>query len=336
MANVLLSDIIDVTVFQDLPAVNSVEKTAFFESGIIARNALLDGLANAPGKLAELPFWKDLGDDEVNYSTDATTDVATPLKTSQGEQISRKIFLNQGWSAADLASELVMGADAMTHIRSRVDAYFTRQWQRKLIASVNGVYADNVANDAGDMVNDVALEAGLSATAANKIGVDSFVDLMGTMGDSMGEIAALAVHSAVYRQMIKNNDIDFVQDSTQTLQIPTFMGKRLIVDDSMPVVAGATNGFKYTSVAFGAGAFGYGEGAPITPVEVEREAAQGNGAGIETLWVRKTWLLHPMGFQHTGTPAGVSFNNTELAAATSWDRVVDRKNVPMAFLVTNG
>lgn len=336
MANVLLSDIIDVTVFQDLPSVNSVEKTAFFESGLITRNALLDGLANASGKIAELPFWKDLGDDEVNYSTDATTDVAVPLKTSQGEQISRKIFLNQGWSASDLASELVMGPKAMDHIRSRVDAYFTRQWQRKLIASVNGVYADNVANDAGDMVNNVAIEDGNNATAANKIGVDSFVDLLGTMGDMMGDIAAIAVHSAVYRQMIKNNDIDFVQDSTQTLQIPTFMGKRIIVDDSMPVVAGATSGFKYTSVAFGAGAFGYGEGAPITPVEVEREAAQGNGAGIETLWVRKTWLLHPMGFQHTGTPAGVSFTNTELAAATSWDRVVDRKNVPMAFLVTNG
>ena len=336
MANVLLSDIIDVNVFQDIPAVNSVEQTAFFESGLVTQNGLLNSLAAAAGKTAELPFWNDLADDEVNYSTDATTDVAAPKKTTQGEQISRKIFLNQGWSTSDLASELVMGSDAMSHIRSRVDAYFTRQWQRKLIAAVNGVYADNVANDSSDMVNDVALEAGDSATAANLIGVDSFVDVLGTAGDMMNDFTAIAVHSAVYRQMIKNNDIDFVADSTQTTQIPTFMGRRIIVDDSMPVVAGGTSGSKYTSVVFGAGAFGYGEASPMVPVEVEREAAQGNGGGIETLWVRKTWLLHPFGFQHTGTPSGVSFTNTELAAATSWDRVVARKNVPMAFLVTNG
>ena len=71
MATVQLSDIIDVTVFQDLPAVNSPEKTAFFESGIVTRNSLLDSLANQDGKVQELPFWKDLDSSvEVNYSTD--------------------------------------------------------------------------------------------------------------------------------------------------------------------------------------------------------------------------------------------------------------------------
>ena len=86
---------------------------------------------------------------------------------------------------------------------------------------------------------------------------------------------------------------------------------------------------------FGEGAFGYGVGSPMVPVEVEREAAQGNGGGIETLWVRNTWLLHPFGFQQTGTPAGESFTMAELRAATSWSRVVERKNVPIAFLSTN-
>ena len=337
MATTRLSDIIDVTVFQDLPAENSPEKTAFFESGMAVRNGLLDSLASSAGKVAELPFWKDLDASvEVNYSSDDPAESATPQKISQGEQMSRKLFVNQGWQAADLASELVLGAKAMEQIRSRVDTYFTRQWQRKLLASVNGVLADNVANDGGDMVNDVAIEDGNAATAANKIGVESFVDTLGTMGDMMGELAAIAVHSAVYRQMIKNNDIEFIQDSTQTLDVPTFMGKRVIVDDSMPVVAGGTSGFKYTSAVFGAGAFGYGEGQAEVPVEVERDASLANGGGIETLWMRKTWLIHPFGYQHTGTPAGLSFTNTELATAGCWDRVVDRKNVPMAFLVTNG
>jgi len=336
MATVQLSDIIDVKVFQDLPSVNSPEKTAFFESGVVTRNALLDGIAAAAGKTAELPFWKDIDATVApNLSTDNPATLATPDKIVQGEQIARKAFLNKGLSSTDLASELAMGSRAMDQIRARVDAYWLRQWQRRLIASCNGILADNVANNSGDMVINVAVEATASQTATTKFNRDTFTDAVYTMGDAADALRAIAVHSAVMKQMVKNDDIVYVQDSQGRLTIPTYMGLRVIVDDGLPVVAGTTSGFKYTSVIFGEGAFGYGDGAPVVPVEVQREANQGNGAGVETLWTRKTWILHPFGYQNTGTPASVSFSLAELAADAAWSRVVDRKNVPISFLVTN-
>ena len=103
----------------------------------------------------------------------------------------------------------------------------------------------------------------------------------------------------------------------------------------MTVTAGSTDGFKYTSVIYGAGAFGYGVGSAEVPVEIDRLAGGGNGGGIETLWERNTWLIHPFGFKQTSTPSAVSFTQAELSTAAVWDRVVDRKLVPMAFLVTN-
>jgi hypothetical protein len=336
MANVQLSDIIDVTVFRDLPPVNGPEKTAFFQSGVAVRNGLLDEIASAAGKTAELPFWKDLdGSVEVNYSTDDPTDVATPQKVVQGEQIARKAFVNQGWSKSDLASEVAMGPKAMEHIRARTDMYFQRQWQRRLIASTNGILADNVANDSGDMVVDVAAEAIASQDADSLFNRDAFTEAVFTMGDAASELTTLAVHSAVMQQMVKNDDIVYIPDSQGQLTIPTYMGLRVVIDDGMTVTAGSTDGFKYTSVLFGSGAFGYGVGSPDVPVEVEREAAQGEGGGIETLWVRNTWILHPFGFQNTGTPSSVSFTNTELAGAARWDRVIERKNIPLGFLITN-
>lgn len=336
MATVQLSDIIDVKVFQDLPSVNSPEKTAFFESGVVTRNSLLDGIATAAGKTAELPFWKDIDATVApNLSTDNPATLATPDKIVQGEQIARKAFLNKGLSAADLASELAMGSRAMDQIRARVDAYWLRQWQRRLIASCNGVLADNVANNSGDMVINVAVEATASQTATTKFNRDTFTDAVYTMGDAADALRAIAVHSAVMKQMVKNDDIVYVPDSQGRLTIPTYMGLRVIVDDGLPVVAGTTSGFKYTSVIFGEGAFGYGDGAPVVPVEVQREANQGNGAGVETLWTRKTWILNPFGYQNTGTPASVSFSLAELAADAAWSRVVERKNVPISFLVTN-
>ena len=336
MATVQLSDIIDVKVFRDLPAVNSPEKTAFFESGVVTRNGLLDELAGAAGKVSELPFWKDIDASvEVNYSTSNPANIASPQKVTQGSQMARKAFVNQGWSASDLASELAMGPRAMEHIRSRTDAYFMRQWQKRLVATCSGLLADNVAANSGDMVKNVAAEATGSVTASTLFNRDAFTEACYTMGDNASALRAIAVHSRIMQQMVKNDDIVYIPDSQGQLTIPTYMGLRVIVDDGMPVRAGTTSGFVYTSVIFGEGAFGYGVGSPVVPVEVEREAAQGNGGGIETLWVRNTWLLHPFGFQQTGAPAGESFTNAELAAATSWSRVIERKNIPIAFLQTN-
>jgi hypothetical protein len=338
MATVQLADIIDVTVFQDLPAVNSPEKTAFYEGGVIARSPLLDTLANAPGKIAELPFWNDLDETSApNISNDDPASSATPDKITQGKQIGRALYLNKGWSASNLATELAMGENAMSHIRNRSDKYWTRQFQRYLIAGADGVLADNVANDSGDMVSDVAIEDGDNAAAANLFSRSNFTSAAFTLGDAFENTGVIGVHSVVYKRMVDNDDIDFIPDSQGRLTIPTFMGKRVIVDDGMTTVAGSTSGFKYTTVLFGEGAFGYGEGMPAKPVAVESKEAQGNGAGVETLWTRKTQLIHPFGFQFTsGSVAGDSATIAEMKLAANWDRVVARKNVPLAFLITNG
>jgi len=336
MATVQLSDIIDVKVFQDLPSVNSPEKTAFYTGGIVTRSGLLDGLATAAGKTAELPFWNDIDPTVVpNLSNDNPASIATASKIAQGEQISRKAFLNKGMSATDLASEIASGPLAMDQIKARIDTYWTRQWQRRLIASSNGVLADNIANNAGDMRVSVAAESTGAQSATTRFSRDNFTDAVYTMGDAASTLRAIAVHSAVMSQMVKQDDVIYIPDSQGMLTIPTYMGLRVIVDDGLTVTTGTTSGFKYTSVLFGEGAFGYGDGVPLNPVEVEREAAQGNGAGIETLWTRKTYIIHPFGFQNTGTPAAVSFTLAELALAGTWSRVVERKNVPLGFLITN-
>lgn len=333
MASVRLSDIIDVVVFQDLPAVENPEKTAFFESGLVIQNSMLDQIATSAGKIAELPFWNDLDPtSEPNLSTDDPASSATPVNVNQGEQIARKAFLNQGWSSTDLASELAMGPKAMEHIRARVDRYWMRQWQRRLVSSSLGVLADNVANDTGDMVHDIAVDTASSSSVFTRA---NFTSAAFTLGDAYDSMAAIAVHSIVYKRMVDNDDIDFIPDSEGRLTIPTFLGHRVIVDDLMPVDPNGADSPKYTSMIFGAGAFGYGNGTPDTPVEVEREAAQADGGGVETLWSRKTWLLHPFGFAAGTAPAAVSYTRAELELAVSWSRVVPRKNVPMAFLITN-
>ncbi|WP_321991522.1 hypothetical protein [Marispirochaeta aestuarii] len=331
-----LTDVIIPEVYQSYTAVNSPEKTAFFESGVAVRNALLDAKANSGGDQINLPFWNDLDASVApNLSSDNPESEATPNKVVAGVQIAQMAYLNQSFSAADLAGEIA-GDSPMQHVRNRFGRYWQRQWQRRVIAAIVGIIADNVANDGGDMINNIATEDGNAAAEENLFSRRAFTGAAFTLGDAFESVTAIAVHSIVYKTMVDNDDIEFIPDSQGNLTIPTFLGRRIIVDDGLPVTPGGTSGYKYTSIMFGAGALGYGEGQASVPVEVERKALQGDGGGVEYLIERKSWLIHPLGFKVAAAPAAVSFSLNELRAAATWDRVVERKNVPMAALITNG
>lgn len=335
MALTQIADVIVPEVYETYSAEDIPELTAFYESGVVVRNSMLDGNAMEGGNTVNLPFWHDLDPTVEPNVSDDTTGAATPQKLGTGKQMARSAYLNQWYSNADLAGELA-GSDPNQQVRNRFGTYWTRQWQRRLIASCDGILADNVANDAGDMVIDVASDTIAGQSAATKFNLDSFVDAVATAGDAGSMFSAMCVHSAVMAQLRKNNDIDFIPDSDGNLTIPTYQGLRLIEDDGMTVTAGATDGFKYTTILFGAGAFGYGEGSPYMSTEVNREAKQGNGGGINEIGERKTWLLHPFGFADVGTPASESYTLAELRLATTWNRVTQsRKTIPLAFLITN-
>jgi hypothetical protein len=345
-ASTLLSDVIIPVVYMSYTAIDGPELTAFFESGVAVRNAALDTAFDSGGRIVHLPFWKDLDPTiEPNYSTDAVTDVAVPNKVTAGEMIARVAQMNQGYSAADLVSELA-GSNPMQRIRDRFGRYWARQWQRRVLASVQGVLLSNIANNASDMINSVALETLAGQTAANMFTRAAFTGAVFTLGDHFGEIMAIAVHSLVFKRMVDNDDISFERPSqpdpnvpiSSGGNIPYFLGKRVIVDDNMPVRAGTTSGFVYTSMLFGEGAIGYGEHIPLVPAEVYRRPDQGNGAGVEQLWERKSMIIHPFGYQFTSSSvAGLSPTLTELKLAANWTRIVDfRKQVPIAFLLTNG
>ena len=342
MATTQISDVYVPEVYSSYTAVNGPEKTVFFESGVAVANPALAGMFSDGGRIAELPFWKDLdASDEPNYGTDDPTDIAVPAKVTTGTQVARMASLNQGYSSADMTGELA-GSDPMQQVRNRFGTYWMRQWQRRTIASLQGVIADNIANDGGDMVNNVAGATNADVATGTLFGREVFTAAAFTSGDHYDDYAVFAVHSVVAKRMVDNDDIDFLADSNGQLTIPSFLGRRLVVDDSLPMTAAAGTGgtdaaATYTSYLFGTGLIGYGERSPKVPVELDREAAQGNGAGVETLWERKSWVIHPFGTAFTNTT--LTDGNATLAQlrlAANWDRVIERKLVPLAAITTNG
>lgn len=339
MATTRLTDVYIRDVYESIASINSVEKTAFVEGGIAVTNPMLQAKAAGPGYNVELPFWNDLDrTSEPNYSSSDPAVFAVPDKITTSYQAARVAYLNKAYQAADLAAELGYGSP-MTRIRDRFGAYKQSQFQKRVISTLQGIIAANTANNGGDMVVNIAIEAGNSATAANKLGVNSLIDGALTLGDNLTAVTALAMHSAVYGNLVKSNEITFERPSAGSLDMPMYKGKTVIVDDGMPVVAGATNGFKYTTALFGPGAIGYGEAMPQNATFVEREELSGNGGGVETIGERWNWVVHPFGFRFTNTTltGGEAFATlADLRLAANWNRIVPRRNVPMAFIISNG
>jgi len=330
MATTQLSDIIKPDVFTAYLVQNAMEKTALVQSGVLVPNAVINDQLTAGSDAFSVPFWRDLGNDEANVVNDDPASLASPKKIQTGKQFIRKAFLHQSWSAMNLASELA-GSDALARIQDRAVAYWNRQLQRRLVATLTGVLADNVANDSDDMVLDI------TGATASAFSPDAVIDAAGTLGDSMDTVTGIAMHSDLYRQALKSDLIEFVQPSAGSMRMPTYRGLAVIVDDGMPKVSDGSTGFHYTSVLFGAGAVGYGLTAPriAEGTEVENIPGAGNGGGQQILHSRVNLAIHPAGFAWVeGTLAGDSPTIAELGAAAHWDRVVERKAVPMAFLVT--
>jgi hypothetical protein len=337
MALVRLSDLVFGENFNRATVEASVRRNAFAAAGVLVLDPAIAAFMSDQGFIVNMPHFKRVANDEPNASSDNPADVAVPKKIGMGNEIARKLARNQGWSSADLTAAFIQ-QDPLSVISDQIADYWAGVNQTTLLKICQGILADNVANDGGDMVKNVATDAVGAPTDAQLFSTDVMIDAAQTMGDAKGSLAAIAVHSVVHARMQKIGAlVDTFDPETGTLLFQSFQGKRVIIDDDMPVTQG-TNRKTYTSILFGSGAFRQGLGTPKTPNAVTRVEEQGNGEGVETLWNRRHEVIHPTGFAIAGTQ--ISSNATPtysaLATAANWNRVFDRKNIPLAFIQTNG
>jgi hypothetical protein len=336
MAIVRLSDAIEPSVFSGYMTKDTMQKSALWGTGIFREDGDLANKLAGGGRTFNVPFWKDLDDAEPDAASDDPDSHAVPGKLSAATDIARRIIWTRGWSTARLVAELA-GSDPMRRIQERVNAYWARRFDDACIAVARGVFADNITNDAGDMVYDISSDSASAITAAERISAEAVMDTAQTMGDAQEALSTLVMHSVVANRLRKNDLIDFVPDSEGKMTIPTYLGKRVLVSDKVPAIAG-TNRIRYWTFLFGPNAFGWAESPVAKPVEVENVPSAGDGMGTEILWTRRQFAIHPYGIKWTDTSVGGEFPTmSELRLGANWDRVYpERKQIPIALLITNG
>jgi hypothetical protein len=334
MAVVQIADIYNPLVFAGLIAEKQLELNKFIVSGVAMADGVIQSAIAPGGTIGELTNYQPLGTPEPNYSDDVPTNIAVPNKIVSEKQKFRTAIQNQVWSSMNISREIAL-QDPISAITEKIAQYWATSIERRIINTCMGVLANNIASFSSDMVKVVGNDSAGAVTDAERISANAVLDTMQTMGDHSANITTMAIHSNIYTRLQKQNLIAFIPNARGEVLIPTYLGKMLVVDDSLPAIMG-TNRIMYTCILFGDDVIGLANGRVTVPSELFRAPSAGTGGGQDFLYSRRNDVIHPKGFSFlSASVAGQTATLAELKIATNWTRIWSRKNIPLAFLQVN-
>jgi hypothetical protein len=330
MSETRLTNVVVPEVFTAYALEPSIYKSRFFKSGVVVENPGISALLAGGGTNFQMPFWQDTagGTGDVPSETVATT----VNNATTGNMKARRQLREKAWGANDL-SAIFAGEDPIGALTARVGGYWSQAFDQIAIMTFRGVIADNIANDSGDLVNDISGNSGGAAIISDSAVIDAQAKLgeNGTVGEADlngGGFAAILVHPSTYAVLRKNDLIDFVPVSGQERPLQFYMGMRVIVDRNAYV-----NSTVYDSYILKAGALNFGQSnVGYIPTEVYRNPTV--GFGIDNLYTRRVFAMHPVGFQWTdNTVTGsITPSDANLVLTANWNRVYNAENSGIVVL----
>lgn len=326
-------------------------KSAFLNSGVIEEDGELASFVGmGKGRKITNVGWNDIADPlttgnaaqatthNPGYTDDSSTDLI-PNSNSTYEYDTVKCIQAYGMGQNEIVKACSFVQDPVSALNGRVTNYWSRVLDMYATYMVKGIYADNVANDSGDMVNDVSSSAGISSEA--------IIDMMQTMGDAAEYgTGTLIMNSKVASVLRKAQLIDAIPSAENSaVMFEYFQGVRVIVSDQMFDDTTCVTAYAKP------GALVIGRSTQnIIPSETYRDPRTGVGSGEEILITRQQFAMGVKGYSWqddtvSGSVASGAIGGSggtklwpsiaDQALAANWDRVVGRKNVKLAFLKTN-
>lgn len=338
MAITKLTDIIEPAVYLRYEREFLPEKLDLLSSAaFVAPPGEVAGQMAQGGSIIDVPFWQDIDRNEPDIPTDNEATISTPAKVTATKFRVQKLFWVRSWSSMRLAGIIATGngGDPLKNIADFTINYWRRQVQKATIKVMDGVLADNVANDSSDLLYSIYSDIA-TPLAANKISFAAINRARYKFGEFMNDnVTTIVVHSKVYADMLDQEAITFIRPSQYPFEIATFGGMQVVISDDCTTVSG-TNSPKYRSYLLGAGAVGYMTYYPDDAIETWKNPLAGNGNGQDYLINRRQVFIAPHGWSYIkGSQSGKGPTYAELATAGNWDRVMQKNNCRIAYLESN-
>jgi hypothetical protein len=330
----LRSDIIIPEVFTPYVIEQTTQRDAFLASGVVQPMAELN--ATEGGDFINIPHWKAnlAGDFEV--LTDSSSLV--PGKITADKQVGVILHRGRAFEARDLAA-LAAGADPMAAIGAKIADYIANQRQKDLLACLAGVFGA-VEDTTGAAFIDLTIDGGTGDTPT-VLSPRHIAEAKSLLGDQGDKLAAIAMHSKIYYDLVERKAIDYVSaaDARVTpdtampdafggsiaaayagnLSVPTYCGLRVIVSDDVQT-DGSGSSTEYATYFFTQGAIASGEQMAMQ-TETDRDIL----AKSDAMSIDLHYVYHPV-----GSKWGVTTSNptrAQLATVGNWSKVYETKNL---------
>ena len=325
----LRSDVIIPEIFTPYVIEQTTLRDAFLASGVVQPMAELN--ATEGGDYVNVPFWKANLSGDFEVLSDSSS--LTPGKITADKQVGVILHRGRAWEARDLAA-LAAGADPMAAIGAKVASYVANQRQKDLIKCLEGVFGGLTSNTGAAFAGLTFDLSGMTALGPRQVAKAR--SLLGDQGD---KLTAVAMHSAVYYDLVERKAIDYVsaaearmtgaasdganpdafagsiQGAYGEVTVPTYMGMRVIVSDDLTPTS--TN---YPVYFFTQGAIASGEQLALQ-TETDRDIL----AKSDAMSIDLHYCYHPVGAKWTvGT---TNPTQAQLATVGNWSKVYETKNI---------
>jgi hypothetical protein len=348
MAATQFTDVVVRNMFAQYAVQQSDKVTAALTSGVAEFDQVIANLFAPGGQYHTLPFWTALSSAGANVSSSDPAQVAVAKKVTADKQVARRVDRNDHWGVSNMAKAMAGNDPFRTILQGTNLVQWTAETrQLTLMATLNGIYNDNVTEGASDMI----FRAGAAGTAAalpvlpaDLVGPAAIAGAEATLGDQGANLPFMICHSAVARNLKISN----LMLQVNAAGVPTsvaaslagqpwiwseYLQKRVIVDDSCPTFTDGPR-IGYVSFLLAPGFIRYAPIIPENAIEFYRKEQEGNGAGVDYMAARIAHVMHPWGYATSVLTENIT--DAALALAASWARVEKRRNIKLAFLVTNG
>ena len=329
----------------------STLRSKFVASGIVSNNPIIAQNVTK-GDAFKIPNWQPNLQGDVQIPKESVP--LTVNKLGSNEQKGVVFHRANVWGSSDLA-KMAVGAenDPMGAIARRISDWVLWADQLDILATLSGVFGALGTSNAGAAFADMCVDA--SGSNETDFSVDHVVRADEILGEDEENFGAMVVHPTVLsylriRQMINyvnaaelpgitastaaagsitsSNavDGDFSGAFSSNGQVPMFGSKVVIVSDNAPRY-GTPGAYKYGIYIFKPGALGQAFQNPLR-TEGDRDILTGGGEDI--LKVQWDKCIHPLGASWVGSIPEGGPSAADLATASNWAKVFDKKNLGVA------
>ena len=301
----------------------NLKRNELLKSGALVTRSDLNALFDEQtgSFYATVPVHGLIDGEAQNYDGETDVEATSTTTYSQGMIVVGRM---KAWTEKDFSQDITSGVNFMDNVAAQVAEYWDEVDQDTLLSVLNGIFsmtgAENkkfVDNHTYDITK--ATDTKVGATTLNNA-------IQKACGDNKKAFSLAIMHSQVATNLenlqvleyLKYTDANGIQRS---LEIATWNGRLVIVDDSMPT-AELEDSTQYTTYVLGKGAFEYANVGCKVPYEMDRNPYK-NG-GVETLITRQRKVFAPKGISFTKkSVAKLSPTKAELENGANWSLIKD-------------